>query len=116
MFFCKSGCDQRCSCEVGGVILSPLEYFSTLTPHISHMSHPIDMDREMEKRHEIVMNLVLMLAEFFAVSVSPTLFSDDELVDSSSSNVEPIGNGVGKLNLKRGKSLLIQGGGGLDIH
>ena len=49
------------------------------------------------------------------MSVSPTLFSDDELVDSSS-NVEPIGNGVGKLNLKRGKSLLIQGGGGLDIH
>ena len=44
------------------------------------------------------------------MSVSPTLFSDDELVDSSS-NVEPIGNGVGKLNLKRGMSLLIQGGG-----
>ena len=115
MFFCESGCDQRCPCEVGGVILSPLEYFSTPTPHISQMSHPIDMDREMEKRHEIVMNLVLMLAEFFAVSVSPTLFSDDELVDSSS-NVEPIGNGVGKLNLKRGMSLLIQGGGGLDMY
>ena len=95
--------------------MSPLEYFSTPTPHISQMSHPIDMDREMEKRHEIVMNLVLMLAEFFAVSVSPTLFSDDELVDSSS-NVEPIGNGVGKLNLKRGMSLLIQGGGGLDMY
>ena len=50
------------------------------------------------------------------MSVSPTLFSDDELVDSSSSNVEPIGNGVGKLNLKRGMSLLIQGGGGLDMY
>ena len=76
------------------------------------MSHPIDMDREMEKRHELVMNLVLMSAEFFFAVTS--LFSDDKLVDSSS-NVEPIGNGVGKLNLKRGMSLLIQGGGGLDM-
>ena len=50
---------------------------------------------------------------FFAVT---SLFSDDKLVDSSSSNVEPIGNGVGKLNLKRGMSLLIQGGGGLDMY
>ena len=49
------------------------------------------------------------------MSVSPSLSSDDELVDSSS-NVEPIGNGVGKLNLKRGMSLLIQGGGGLDMY
>ena len=68
----------------------------------------------MEKKRELLMNLVLMPADFFAVSVSPSLFSDDELVDSSSSNVEePIGNGVGKLNLKRGMSLLIQGGVGL---
>ena len=49
------------------------------------------------------------------MSVSPSLFSDDELLDSSS-NVEPIGSGVGKLNLKRGMSLLIQGGGGLDMY
>ena len=73
------------------------------------------MDTEMEKKRELLMNLVLMPADFFAVSVSPSLFSDDELLDSSS-NVEPIGNGVGKLNLKRGMSLLIQGGGGLDMY
>ena len=74
------------------------------------------MDTEMEKKRELLMNLVLMPADFFAVSVSPSLFSDGELVDRSSSNVEPIGNGVGKLNLKRGMSLLIQGGGGLDMY
>ena len=69
----------------------------------------------MEKKRELLMNLVLIPADFFAVSVSPSLFSDDELLDRSS-NVEPIGNGVGKLNLKRGRSLLIQGGGGLDMY
>ena len=67
----------------------------------------------MEKKHELsmILVLVLMLAE-----MSPYLSSDDELVDSSSSNVEPIGSRVGKLNLKRGMSLLIQGGGGLDMY
>ena len=69
----------------------------------------------MEKKDKLLMNLVLISAEISCcVSVS-SLSSDDELLDSSS-NVEPIGNGVGKLNLKRGMSLLIQGGGGLDMY